>query len=449
MRKKGEILAMRYEVAETLGSGGEGAVYLAKDRVTGQRVAVKETLPGGRRREAAAKEAELMGKLRHPGLPRLLRVLYERDAVCLVMEYVEGQSLRSILKKGSLPEEEAVRIAGELCDILIYLHTRKPPVCCLDLKPSNILLDSDGRVHLIDFGGTGGLTRGYAAPEQYLTDRQPGTGTDLYALGVTLHYLLTGKNPNQPPFYFEKVRKLNPKITKETAGIVERLLLPLPEKRWGSAAELKSAFSARGRKRRKRRRSFLAGISGAGILLVASVLAGLRPADSNVLSGAASEPAGAANTAFRREAEAPGLSFTVPPGTYAEYRLLSVAYDCSAGKLYYTTDGSEPTVDSMLYRDGIVLSYPQTTVRAKLMGFDGSEAEASATYRITKDVRELTVQPDCRLIWDIYYALEKPWDEPLFNYELAQVRELPEADLTEENRWLIKDMPFLRQDAAY
>lgn len=451
MRGTGELIAGRYLVTGVLGSGGEGAVYLAEDTVRGTVVAVKEYFFYRKSREVVMQEAERLRKLSHPALPKLLQVACERDTICLVTEYIQGESLRALLgREGHLPEETVRQVAVQLCAVLSYLHTRKPPVHYLDLKPSNILLDQEGQVHLIDFGSEASLTRGYAAPEQYLSGSVLDARTDLYALGVTLHFLLTGKNPNQAPFIFEKIRKLNPKITKETAELVERLLLPAPEERWQSAEELRQALLGHSGKRRQALKRFLVPVLAAGVLTFTAVPVFLQGSKAEEAATITNEPPGQSApvsdsiTAARRNKREPSFTLSLPPGEYESYRLLTVDYDPAEGKLYYTTDGQPPDEHSSLYRDGIVLSAPSETVRLRFIGFDGKEREESAQYRITALVEEIPAEPDRKVVWDIYYALGKPWTEPLYNYELAKLRELPEEDLTEEDRWLTEYMPFLR-----
>ena len=442
---KNQIFAGRYEVVRTLGSGGEGTVYLAKDRARGGLVAVKVCPLYTEAAERLMGDAELFRSLRHPGLPRVTQMYREKNAICLITEYVEGESLKSRLaREGRLSEEEAVALAAQLCDILTYLHTRPTPICFLDLKPSNIMLDGAGEPHLIDFGSGGALTRGYAAPEQYLSGGVLDARTDLYALGVTLHFCLTGKNPNQPPFLFESIKKLNPKITNKTAKIIEKLLQPSPPDRFQSAAEVREALLEK-RTRRSVSRAKKGLMVAAIFVVAAAVLTQMLPD-----TGQAEE--------YREEIQAvekpvpliarhePELIFSLKPGSYASYQLLTVDYDPAVGKLYYTTDGSEPNEKSLLYRDGIVLAAPETTIWLLLLSFDGMEREASAVYEITAPVEKVSVSPDTEIVWDIYYALGKEWTEPLYNYELALIRELPETDLTEENQWLTRQMPFLREE---
>lgn len=439
MLTENQILAGRYRVIRVLGNGGMGNVYLTEDLLGGERVAVKEQHGGTLECDGLLREAAVMGRLRHRGLPRLRRAFRDRGSVYLVMDFVDGKSLRTLLaEEGHLPEEQALSIARELAEILMYLHGLKPPVYYLDLKPSNILIDGNGAVRLIDFGAaeasrTGKafhtLTRGYAAPEQYLAGGRIDERTDLYALGVTLHFLLTGKNPNEPPFEFEEIQKLNPKITKEASAVVRKLLEPSPEDRFQSARELLSALSGvKGNGLRRffaDRRKLLAVGSAAGLLLVLLIRALVMT---------------------QQEQGAQEIRLSLAPGSYQGYQLLTVDYDSNEGRLYYTTDGSEPTRSSPVYLDGIVLSRPEVRVRLKLLTFGGKEKEKAGDYRIESPVDVIEIPWDSEVAWDIYYALGKSWMEPLYSYELAEIRTLPAKDMTEENRWLTEYMPFLREE---
>lgn len=441
MLRNNQILAGSYVIEGLLGSGGMGNVYLARDIRRDRWVAVKERIGRTDGADELLREAEIMGKLRHKGLPRLRKAFRERGSVYLVMDYVEGKNLKSVLaEEGWLSEERALFVARELAEILRYLHGLHPPVYYLDLKPSNILIDAEGGVQLIDFGAareTGAsreempvsLTRGYAAPEQYL-----GAGmderTDLYALGVTLHFLLTGKNPNEPPFLFEDVKKLNPKITKETAETVRKLLDPVPDQRFQSAGELLSMLSKSGKNglfsdRTKRKRLLLGGAAAAVILVL-------------IISG---------STGGKETKDGGEIRFSLAPGNYDGYQLLLVDFDREEGRLYYTTDGSEPTRESSVYMDGIVLSRPEVNVRVRLLSFDGESRDEGGDYTIREDQETVEIDKDSEVAWDIYYALDKKWTEPLYNYELAEIRSLPARDLTEENQWLMQYMPFLRNES--
>lgn len=198
--KRGTILKGRYRLEGVSGSGGMSTVYRARDLKQGGCVAVKEDRQG---------EARILSGLRHPGIVRYLDSFFQHGRCWLVEEYVEGVTLAAYAEKtGPLTEGEAVFLGLQLCAVLQYLQSRRPPVVYRDLKPENIMLTKKGRIRLIDFGiareyvagedaDTSGFgTIGYAAPEQFEGSRMQSDGrSDLYAFGKVLFFLLTGKDP--------------------------------------------------------------------------------------------------------------------------------------------------------------------------------------------------------------------------------------------------------------
>ncbi|NOX62326.1 MAG: serine/threonine protein kinase [Chloroflexi bacterium] len=221
----GAILRDRYEILELIGQGGMGAVYKAADlRLTGRLCAVKEILPAliGYEEDIASyqeqfyQEASILAQLDHPNLPKVSDYFSEQGREYLLMDFVAGKDLREIIadaqQKGEfLPEETVLDWAKQLCDALIYLHSRTPPVLHRDIKPSNIKLTPSGHIKLVDFGlvkvlsaddsrtvtvvqGRGTLQ--YTPLEQYGGDTgHTDVRSDIYGLGATLYYLLTLRAP--------------------------------------------------------------------------------------------------------------------------------------------------------------------------------------------------------------------------------------------------------------
>ncbi|GCE48721.1 serine/threonine-protein kinase [Thermosporothrix hazakensis] len=219
------VLKGRYHVLAHLGSGGYGKVYQAEDREFGNRlVAIKElrcrAMSEKEKQETAEafkQEAFLLAKLVHPNLPSIFDYFTEDGNWFLVMSFIEGLSLENYLRKmpgNRLSVAEVMHIGIQLCTVLDYLHSRPSPIIFRDLKPSNIMRTRQGQVYLIDFGIARifkqGQTKdtvalgspGFAAPEQY-GKAQSTPQTDIYSLGATLHYLLSGQDPSYTPFSFE------------------------------------------------------------------------------------------------------------------------------------------------------------------------------------------------------------------------------------------------------
>jgi len=202
------------------------------------------------------REAHILAGLSHPSIPHIYDFFSEGNRAYLVLEYIPGKNLETILNEteGFLPERQVLEWAIELCDVLQYLHSREPaPVVFRDMKPANVMVTPSGRLVLVDFGiakifqagqkGTMIGTEGYAAPEQYRGEATP--SVDIYALGATLHHLLTKRDPRtEPPFSFHErpIRSINPNVSPELEAIVNRALAYNPEDRFRSAKEMKEAL---------------------------------------------------------------------------------------------------------------------------------------------------------------------------------------------------------------
>jgi serine/threonine protein kinase len=230
----GSVLVNRYAIQEVVGVGGMGSVYRARDLHfpnAVKLVAVKEMINQVRdplvRQTIVAnfeREANTLATLEHPSIPRIFDYFSHNDRSYLVLEFINGKDLEELLMQtqGFLAEESVIHWAIELCDVLSYLHNHKPePIVFRDMKPANVMINQNNHIILIDFGiaknfrggqkGTMIGTEGYSPPEQYRGEATP--QGDIYALGATLHHLLTRKDPRlEPPFTFSDrpVRKMNP-----------------------------------------------------------------------------------------------------------------------------------------------------------------------------------------------------------------------------------------------
>ncbi|MEL6180016.1 MAG: serine/threonine-protein kinase, partial [Myxococcota bacterium] len=217
MVEPGHVIGARYRVLEPLGKGGMGTTYAAEDIKTGQQVALKalslESLSDWKALELFEREARVLKSIDHPGVPAYIDDVSggEDDAFYLVQERVNGASLAQKMEAGWRPDESEVqRIARGVLDILCYLHGRYPLIIHRDITPSNVLLREDGRVALVDFGAVKDRpqtedafastvvgTYGYMAPEQLQSNAVP--ASDLYGLGTTLAFVLTGHPPSKLP----------------------------------------------------------------------------------------------------------------------------------------------------------------------------------------------------------------------------------------------------------
>ena len=201
-------------------------------------------------RDGLILEAYMMQELEHFAIPRVREVVETDDMLGIVREYVEGISLEQYMETNGVPAAESVvEWAKMVCDILQYLHTMTPPHIYRDVKPSNLILDTKGRIHIVDFGimrtykegqsqDTAILgTVGYAAPEQY-GSRQTDQRTDIYGLGMTMYCLLTGEKAQDKNFVVKPVRDIHPEIPKGLEYIISKCIELDPDKRYQSCEEL-------------------------------------------------------------------------------------------------------------------------------------------------------------------------------------------------------------------
>ena len=261
MLKIGSVLDGKYKILSEIGHGGMSTVYMAINEKANKTWAVKEVRKSGVMDFEAVKqslivETDLLKRLRHPNLPTIVDVIEEEDVFLIVMDYVEGNSLRVLLEEqGSLPEDYVIEWAKQLLDVLSYLHAQTPPIIYRDMKPANIILKPDGNLSLIDFGtarefkadkteDTACLgTVGYAAPEQFGGLGQTDERTDIYGLGATLYHILTGHNPSLPPYEIKPIRSINPNLSQGLENILLCATEKDPEQRYQNAEEFLYAIS--------------------------------------------------------------------------------------------------------------------------------------------------------------------------------------------------------------
>lgn len=254
MTEIGSIIDGKYKILTDIGKGGMSVVYLAIDTRLNKQWAIKEIKKkdDGKNDEIVVSsliaEANLMKRLDHPSLPRIVDIIDNGITIYVVMDYIEGESLDKILHEyGAQSEELVIEWAMQLCDALAYLHSQKPPIIYRDMKPANIMLKPEGTIKIIDFGiareykeqklsDTTVLgTKGYAPPEQY--SGQTDARSDIFALGMTMHHLLTGIDPRSGEVY-APVRMWNPELTEGIELIINKCVEPAPENRYQNCADL-------------------------------------------------------------------------------------------------------------------------------------------------------------------------------------------------------------------
>ena len=263
------LVQNRYLVKNLIGRGGMGAVYLAEDtRFSNRKVALKEMLfTNNPKLEAAfGREANLLAQLNHRGLPKVSDYFNDRGFQYLVMEYVPGDDLETLLKKiqAPFPYKRVLNWADSLLDILEYLHTQNPTILHRDIKPQNLKLTDDNKIILLDFGlakdlasatqmptgnSLAGFTPNYAPLEQ-LEGSQATTQTDLYLFSATIYHLLTNSLPasslnrvqakmdnRNDPLY--PAHQLNPEVPVKFSALLGYGLSLQREQRPMSATEMR------------------------------------------------------------------------------------------------------------------------------------------------------------------------------------------------------------------
>ena len=208
------------------------------------------------------RESNILATLRHQSVPRIYDYFILDERAYLVMEFVQGRDLDEILAETTtfFSEAQVITWGVELCDVLHYLHSHKPdPIIFRDIKPSNIMITPQNHIMVVDFGiakifdptqkNTMIGTQGYSPPDQYRGEATP--MVDVYALGATLHHLLTLRDPRlEAPFSFNErpIREINNGVSEELVAVIDKALEYNPENRYESAEEMKEALLNAARK---------------------------------------------------------------------------------------------------------------------------------------------------------------------------------------------------------
>jgi WD40 repeat protein/predicted Ser/Thr protein kinase len=268
-----KLFGGKYSVGKVLGQGGFGITYMGADNLLSRPVAIKELFPEGCQRNGTTvqptritpsdfasmkqrflDEARLLASLNHPGIVKVYDFFEENNTAYMVMEYLRGKSLAKLVEErgGALSEQEAVGYILKVCEALEVVH--KAGYLHRDIKPENIIVCGDGRVVLVDFGAarsfmagrTGRmtvlLTPGFAPLEQYAEQAKRGAYTDIYALGATLYYLLTGQVPVSAADRFSgvelrSVREINGRVSRQVEEAVMKAMAMRVEERPQSVEE--------------------------------------------------------------------------------------------------------------------------------------------------------------------------------------------------------------------
>lgn len=240
----------QYEQLRKIGEGASGRVMLARDLHLNRLVAIKEM----EQIREIRREMELLKALKHPGLPDIYDYFEEDRHGFLVMEYVEGVTLKEYLEQQGKPElTQAIVWMKELLDILVYLHEQHPAVVYRDLKPANLIIQEEGHLKLIDLGGAFFRchnqseervsigTPGYSAPEQW-NGIQADVSCDIFSFGAVAHELLTSVNPLKPPYERRPVRRYDRRIPVSYEQMIQKCTREHPKERYASMREVLKAL---------------------------------------------------------------------------------------------------------------------------------------------------------------------------------------------------------------
>ena len=246
MLKIGELIGNKYQVKSLLGKGGMGTVYLCRGTESSKLYAIKEIKKDNR---FYPLEADIHGKLKHRSIPRLYETFETSSCFYMVMDYIEGETLKSKVLRGNFGELELMRILLDLTEVLEYLHSQSPTIIYGDLKPDNIIIKPNGEIVLVDYGISrvensvdkqsrpymGSL--GYAAPEQYGHGRLS-AAADIYGLGAVLYYIFLKKGPENA---MEAIKEKNypETIPLKYRYIIRRSLQIEPLDRYRSMVEFR------------------------------------------------------------------------------------------------------------------------------------------------------------------------------------------------------------------
>ena len=257
MLEIGSVLKDRYKILKQIGAGGVSRVYLAMDEKMNKQVAVKaicfkDCLNTGTYINNYKREIDKVKRLDSPAIHKIYDVIENDNSIIVVMDYMQGKDLAQILKEqGPQPEEKVIEWGKQLCDALDYLHSQNLPLLYLNLKPSEIWLKPDGQIMLINveyyareykesnIESTGYLgTIGYTTPEEFIGEGHVDLRADIYSLGATLHHLVTGHSPAEPPYEIYPIRCFNPALSGGLEWIIDKCCQPIREDRFQSCAEV-------------------------------------------------------------------------------------------------------------------------------------------------------------------------------------------------------------------
>lgn len=251
-----KLLCGKYRVKQDIGKGGMGIVYkvfcIQDKQYYAAKVIINNEVTDG------SKESFMLNKLKHHMLPEIKEIFNYQSCTIIVMELIKGCNMDIyIKKKGPVKEGKAIYYMKQLTDVLLYLHNQEEPVIYRDLKPANIMIEKNDRLRLIDFGTARSYkkmeendtvslgTPGYAAPEQLMGTAQSDIRTDIYSLGASMYYMLTGIDAAKPPFEILPIHTVRSDISNNMEEIINKCMERNPDNRFKNVIEVLCALENR------------------------------------------------------------------------------------------------------------------------------------------------------------------------------------------------------------
>lgn len=258
LHSPGDIIAKRYRIVATLGQASRSNTYVAEDLIEDKLVAIKaillQQMNDWKDFELLERQAKVLAHIDHPSVPKYIKYFHldtDRDrSFYLVQQLIKGDSLADLVAQGWRTDEVEVQdIAFQVLDILKYLHQSTPPVIHRDIQPCNLIRGAKGHIFLVDFGSVKATCSfpqtysttfigayGYMSPEQF--SGKAYFASDLYSLGASLLFVLTGKDPDE---FLQKNMKVDfcnhVRLSPRFANWLEKMLEPSPKARFHSAVE--------------------------------------------------------------------------------------------------------------------------------------------------------------------------------------------------------------------
>ena len=279
----------RYEIKEKIDQTSNSVIYLAHDAEEDRPVCVKVNRHDSPIAKSAMEAAKILKTLSHDHICKIYDFGMEDGAFYTIMEYIPGTNLEKILKeKGVFSEKEVVEVGKQMLCVLTYLHSLSQPVIYRDMKPANIIKGEDGMYHLVDFDIARQYSaakkedttllgsRGYAAPEQK-KKTQTDPRADQWGVGMTMHALITGKRPYEPPYEMYPAIHFNPSVSPALSKIIEKATSIDPADRFGSVDEFFNRLKSfkedeRAERKKKKVRSGIVTLAVTAALIIAAVI---------------------------------------------------------------------------------------------------------------------------------------------------------------------------------